>query len=91
MNSIISKNLKAIAGRSKLAYLNGEIDQPISVMTLYLYIDNENILFINHSHLKRKRKHKYRTSTVKDKMVFLFQEDQNTLIKTKNLVIEKWI
>ena len=30
-------------------------------MTLYLYIDNENILFINHSHLKRKRKHKYRT------------------------------
>ena len=30
-------------------------------MTLYSYIGNENILFINHSHLKRKRKHKYRT------------------------------
>ena len=30
-------------------------------MTLYSYIDNENILFINRSHLKRKRKHKYRT------------------------------
>ena len=61
MNSITNKDKKAIAGRSKLAYLNGEIDQPISVMTLYSYIDNENILFINHSHLKRKRKHKYRT------------------------------
>ena len=55
------QSLKAIAGRSKLAYLNGEIDQPISVMTLYSYIDNENILFINHSNLKRKRKYKYRT------------------------------
>ena len=55
------QSLKAIPGKSKLAYLNGEIDQPISVMTLYSYIDNENILYINHSHLKRKRKHKYRT------------------------------
>lgn len=40
------QSLKAITGRSKLAYFNGEIDQPISVMTLYSYIDNENILFI---------------------------------------------
>ena len=55
------QSLKAIAGKSKLAYLNGEIEQHISVMTLYSYINNENILFINHSHLKRKRKHKYRT------------------------------
>ena len=30
-------------------------------MTLYSYINNENVLLINHSHLKRKRKHKYRT------------------------------
>ena len=55
------QSLKAIAGRSKLAYLNGEIEQPISVMTLYSYINNENVLLINRSHLKRKRKHKYRT------------------------------
>lgn len=30
-------------------------------MTLYSYLDNENVLFINHHHLKRKRKHKYLT------------------------------
>ena len=61
MNSITNKDKKAIAGRSKLAYLNGEIEQPISVMTLYSYINNENVLLINRSHLKRKRKHKYST------------------------------
>ena len=55
------QSLKAIGGRSKLAYLNGEIEQPISVMTLYSYINNENVLLINRSHLKRKWKHKYRT------------------------------
>ena len=30
-------------------------------MTLYSYINNENVLLINRSHLKRKHKHKYRT------------------------------
>ena len=30
-------------------------------MTLYSYINNENVLLINRSHLKRKWKHKYRT------------------------------
>ena len=30
-------------------------------MTLYSYINNENVLLINSSHLKRNRKHKYRT------------------------------
>ncbi len=55
------QSLKTIIGRSKIAYWNGEIEQPISVMTLYSYINNENVLFINYSHFKEKTKHKYRT------------------------------
>ena len=55
-----NQSLKSIAGRSKIAYQNNEIEQPISIKTLYSYIDNENVLFINRSCLKRERKHKYR-------------------------------
>ena len=55
-----NQSLKSIAERSKIAYQNNEIEQPISIKTLYSYIDNENVLFINRSCLKRERKHKYR-------------------------------
>ena len=54
------QSLKAIAGRSKIAYRNNAIEQSISSKTLYSYLDKSNVLFINYTHLKRKKKNRYR-------------------------------
>jgi IS30 family transposase len=55
-----AQSLKGIGGRSKLAFNNGLIETPITPKTLYNYIDNLHVEFINDSVLKRHRKRHYR-------------------------------
>jgi IS30 family transposase len=57
---ITTQSLKGIDGRSKIAFKAGLIETTISHTTLYGYIDNQNVKFIDSMALKRRKKHRYR-------------------------------
>jgi IS30 family transposase len=60
LNLIKNQSLKGIGGRTRIAYKQGLIETTISPTTLYSYIDNIHVEFINYSSLKRRKKHYYR-------------------------------
>jgi IS30 family transposase len=60
MSLLPCQSLKSIGGRSKIAFEEGLIETMITHKTLYNYIGNRNVEFINDSALKRSQKQHYR-------------------------------
>jgi IS30 family transposase len=60
IGNIKDQSLKGIGGRSKIAFQDGQIETTISHTTLYNYINNIRVDFIDNSALKRQRKKHYR-------------------------------
>lgn len=59
-DNLDTQSLKGIGGRSQIAFKQGLIEQPISHTTLYNYINNIHVDFIDNHALKRRRKQHYR-------------------------------
>lgn len=59
-DNLQSQSLKGLGGRTKKEFKNRNIEATISSKTLYNYIDNSQIDFINISSLKRRNKRKYK-------------------------------